>query len=323
MSIFDVSFDPFNVTLNSHIWETHDPYILKVTTQNSILNMINKHGKLILGYSGGMDSGFILCCIRDLLRLEFITEDQIEIATARYLINGEPATIDFNRSMRFAKKLGFNPRIDNLELNEEFLLECMDWGEEWKIPDIVSLTQNLWRMRQSHPVIKGDAAPGHYHSHDMSPVEHSREYLLTMTSYKLTHHIPYSNSIDIWDYDNEVFSALCSSYWLHKGDIDYEPFGTGHYGNPFNPIAFNERLPRIILTLQCYPELTEIFFKFPSFSNKGKSSSNNIMSEAREYYNSKFSIDDCTVNVCLPNEKPFKTIKEVEDYFVSQKLDVV
>jgi len=310
MSIFDVKFDTLDVRLNVPIWETVTPYELKYKAMKSIINMVETHGKLILGYSGGMDSGFILCCVKDLLQNNLIYENQIEIASARYLINGEVATLDFDRSQRFAKSLGFNPRIDDLELDEKFLLECMEWGARWKIPDVVSLTQILWRMRQPHVVIKGVATPGYGYSRDMNPMK----YLLRMTSSKMSHHIPENNSIDIWDYDSDVFSALCSPYWLKKRDIDYEPFENKYPGNPFNPIAFNERLPKIMLILQCYPELTALFFKFSTFNNFFLPP---ILREAIKYYNSKFPMEECTTNVCLPNGKSFYSLKEVEDYFVS------
>ena len=57
----------FSITINHPIWITNDAYEAKVEAKRVLLEMVDTYPKLILAYSGGTDSAFILCCIRDLI----------------------------------------------------------------------------------------------------------------------------------------------------------------------------------------------------------------------------------------------------------------
>ena len=59
----------FSVTINHPVWITDDVYVAKVEAKRVLLEMVDTHSKLILAYSGGTDSSFALCCIRDLINL--------------------------------------------------------------------------------------------------------------------------------------------------------------------------------------------------------------------------------------------------------------
>ena len=56
----------FSITINHPVWITDDILAAKRETKRVLLEMVDTHPKLILAYSGGTDSAFILCCIRDL-----------------------------------------------------------------------------------------------------------------------------------------------------------------------------------------------------------------------------------------------------------------
>ena len=69
----------FSVTINHPVWITDDVYVAKVEAKRVLLEMVDTHSKLILAYSGGTDSSFALCCIRDLVHEGKLKSDTIEI----------------------------------------------------------------------------------------------------------------------------------------------------------------------------------------------------------------------------------------------------
>ena len=68
MNLFDIEMSKdflgeFKVTLNQSLYISDDIFAAKEQGKRVLLEMVDTHPKLILGYSGGMDTGFILCCI--------------------------------------------------------------------------------------------------------------------------------------------------------------------------------------------------------------------------------------------------------------------
>ena len=63
----DYFSDDFKVVLNQPLSITENPYVYKKETKRVLLEMVDTYPKITLGYSGGSDSAFVLCCIRDLI----------------------------------------------------------------------------------------------------------------------------------------------------------------------------------------------------------------------------------------------------------------
>ena len=57
----------FSITINHPVWITDDILAAKRESKRVLLEMVDTYPKLILAYSGGTDSAYILCCIRDLI----------------------------------------------------------------------------------------------------------------------------------------------------------------------------------------------------------------------------------------------------------------
>ena len=113
MNLFDIELPKhfmgkFKITLNHPLYISDNIFAAK---EQGLLEMVDTYPKLILGYSGGMDSSFILCCIRDLIDERKITEDTIEIVQGVFTGGDVILTLDHERATKFANSLGFNPRI--------------------------------------------------------------------------------------------------------------------------------------------------------------------------------------------------------------------
>ena len=82
----------FEITLNYPLWITENPFKLKEETKRAILEIIDSYGKVSLAYSGGSDSGFVLCCIHDLIGEGKITKNTIEIWQGIFILDGKAST---------------------------------------------------------------------------------------------------------------------------------------------------------------------------------------------------------------------------------------
>ena len=97
--------DNFEVTLNYPLWITEDPLTLKRECKRGLLEVAETYKKVSLAYSGGSDSGFLLCCLRDLINEGKLKKDTIEVFQGVFLLGGIPQD-DAARATRFAHSLG-------------------------------------------------------------------------------------------------------------------------------------------------------------------------------------------------------------------------
>ena len=72
MKLFEIKWpshiqDDIDITLNYPLYISNNIFDLREHGKRVILEMVDIYPKLILAYSGGMDSSFILCCINDLV----------------------------------------------------------------------------------------------------------------------------------------------------------------------------------------------------------------------------------------------------------------
>ena len=111
----------FSITINHPVWITDDILAAKKESKRVLLEMVDTYPKLILAYSGGTDSAFILCCIRDLIDEKKIKPDTIEIVQGGFTADDIPLTMDTKRATSFARKLGFSPRIHEFDINKSWI----------------------------------------------------------------------------------------------------------------------------------------------------------------------------------------------------------
>ena len=101
----------FEVKLNYPLPITDDIFSIKEHGKRVLLVMVDTYPKLILAYSGGSDSAFILCCINDLINEWKITKNTIEIVQGVYTAKDIILTPDHKRANKFAKYLNLTSHI--------------------------------------------------------------------------------------------------------------------------------------------------------------------------------------------------------------------
>ena len=83
-NLFSVKFpksfnDDFEIFIHDDPFVMVNPYDTKKEYKRVLVEMADTYSNLILAYSGGMDSAFILCCLRDLIEEGKLTKDTIKI----------------------------------------------------------------------------------------------------------------------------------------------------------------------------------------------------------------------------------------------------
>ena len=80
-STFLTLTDNFEVELQDSLYINNDPLQVKYAIKQAILEVRESiQGKLTLGFSGGTDSIFMLCCFKELIKEGKLTRDAIEVA---------------------------------------------------------------------------------------------------------------------------------------------------------------------------------------------------------------------------------------------------
>jgi len=267
--LFTVTFgadENFKATLNHPLWITSNPYKLKEEVKRGLLEIVDTHNKLSLAYSGGSDSGFILCCLHDLIKEGKLKKDTIEVFQGVFIINDE-LPYDMNRAIKFANSLGFDPRIVEINLDKDTDVWTNLWdqsvkfiethgGRQFTLQDIFPLTvQNYLMDIQDSVVISGYLSSKRigYNNWDVS---------LLM----LEHYHPDSNHVDVLSWNNKIVSSFFSPFKFKKNLINTEPFKKPvtkkWLTHPLYPSRFDNDFPKLLIYLQCYPEMNEILYKF-------------------------------------------------------------
>ena len=127
LKLFDIKWPDeymgeFEVTLNYPLHITDDIFAIRKHGKRVLLEMVDTYPKLILAYSGGVDSAFILCCIRDLIDEGKITKNTIEIVQGVYTAGRIVLTSDYERATKFAKSLNLNPRICKYDVTKNGMI---------------------------------------------------------------------------------------------------------------------------------------------------------------------------------------------------------
>ncbi|MBF83960.1 MAG: hypothetical protein CL489_05725 [Acidobacteria bacterium] len=250
----------------------------------------------ILAYSGGMDSGFVLRCLAD-LKL-----DKIKVYHGIFTSNGKILAPDSERALDYARYLGFDPKIVELKLDRHAINKAYDIVDNYGIMrNEITLLQEVWIRSIDGVVIKSvNTFGGGFGGHG-SP-EQTDRYLMQQA--KFIHYLSDSNAIDLFDWDVDVFCSMISKFFVESSNINFSPFPKGEkYHNPMNPYTFNESLFKWLIYLNCYPDMKEIFFKFPTAV---RDRSNKIL------YDFLNDIRDKIVNLPNDQEYSFINVRDVE-----------
>ena len=262
MNLFDIELpkyfmDEFKITLNHPLYISDNIFAAKEHGKRVLLEMVDTYSNLILGYSGGMDSSFILCCIRDLIDEGKIPRDRIEILQGIFTSNGVIATADFERAIKFANSLGFSPRTEMFDMNVNLVeIEKYYAGHNYKVlgnSAFDTACQNILARKQDGIVI-----------------ENQIPYNL---SYMRACHIPSvdcsHNTINFSTWDNDIFSSRITPFRLNQRKLNYQPYENQDcynlkrcYQDINSLLTFEKFLHSWMIYLQSYPEMMEILGKF-------------------------------------------------------------
>lgn len=298
--------DEFKVTLNHPLYISDNIFAAKEQGKRVLLEMVDTHPKLILGYSGGMDTGFILCCIRDLIDEGKITEDTIEILQGIFTGGDVILTLDHERATKFANSLGFNPRIYKYDINKKWR-DCEDFILKYKVsgPDTVVLCYQVLFAFEQDGIVIGTSAVRN--SHGIEDVELLRG--LKMSSI-------FDNMINFNTWDSDNYSCYITPFRLYDKKINMQPYGMEYVNNSayieYSSLkTLHQYLYLWMIYLQCYPKMFEIFGKFGTLNLvlwRQKCFNENIM-RLYEFENMPLN----TTNVQLPNGELF-TEKHLLNY---------
>jgi hypothetical protein len=258
----------FSITINHPVWITDDVLAAKRESKRVLLEMVDTYPKLILAYSGGTDSSFTLCCIRDLVHEGKLRSDTIEIVQGVFTADSIPLTMDKNRATLFARKLGFEPRIYEFDVNERWL-EAHNFYYDFCLSGHTAITdifQTLWASDQDGHVIRTSGTSNAI----WFGLNYNKDGF-RMPTINVLWDLP-NNQVNLSSWDNKVFSSFLTPYRLFAPNIDQSPFeeaekyeSTSPTNSKFNRDGMSlleKYLDKWMIYLQCYPEMAEILGKF-------------------------------------------------------------
>ena len=258
----------FSITLNYPLWINGDVHVVKSEAKRVLLEIADTYSNVTLAYSGGTDSSFALCCIRDLVREGKLKSDTIQIVQGVFTADGIPLTMDRKRATSFARKLGFEPRIYEFNVNERWL-EAQQFYYDFCLSGYAAITdifQTLWASDQDGYVIRTSNFPRDYRF----GFNYSNDTFKISTINSLWD-LP-NNQVNLSTWDNKIFSSFITPYRLFAPSIDQSPFEEAEKYESTSPtnskfdrdgMALLEKyLDKWMIYLQCYPEMTEILGKF-------------------------------------------------------------
>ena len=286
-----ISKDPIRINIKDSLWISKDYISAKIETKNCIFELVNTYNNLVLAYCGGMDTSFILCCIKDLIQENKIKKDTIEIVQGIFTGGGEILTHDHSRATSFAKRLGFNPKI--------YTIEILDYWD--RITELVPK-----EVYKSNSVITGPLGSFDRACQNLFVELHYPKIVLTWriitTSSPvfnnkgliLSHNLEsliIENLIDISCWNNKIYSSMITPYQLNKSMINLSPFNHEQSELANDVLKVTEQLNRTMIYLTCYPELTKVYWKFPTISWNSWENKPDYITEYRNNYSPKILED--------------------------------
>ena len=215
--IFDVTFDPFKVVLLHPIYSTDDYLAVKLHTKRVLLEILDTYGSksLNLTWSGGLDSAFIGLCYNELVEEGILPSSTFSFYTARYILDGEPCSIEWKRGINFYKKyinLDIALHVHDTNLNDKtFLKKSCLFINEIKRPTLGCLIHDQFRRDIGGRFIVGTNYPRRYDTTS----------LFNANTEKFWHHLPNSPCINVFDWDADIWSSLVTPFFINRPVIPY------------------------------------------------------------------------------------------------------
>ena len=313
----------FSITINHPVWITDDILAAKRESKRVLLEMVDTYPKLILAYSGGTDSAYILCCIRDLINEKKIKPDTIEIVQGVFTADGIPLTMDRKRATSFARKLGFSPRIHEFDINKKWL-DIQQYYYKFCLCGetiITDIAQTLLITEQDGHVIRASANAGEF----WFGLNYTYEDGFRMPSINVLWDLP-NNQVNFSSWDNRIFSSFITPFRVNAAAMDMSPFDEAKKNESTSPTnsKFNrdglklleKYLDKWMIYLQCYPEMFEILGKFYTLDWSVWHHHSYKFKNAYRMLNFIFETESSLyqyTDVKLPNGRPF-TKKDLINY---------
>lgn len=251
---------------------------LKYHTKRCLEEIAESVDNPVLAYSGGLDSGYVLRCLAD------SNIDKIKVYHGRFKNNGITMAKDSDRAIRYANSLGIEPKIVDMELTSKLLEDATEFGEKQNFTSPIAIIQETWRQK-----IDGTALTSHSIFGENTHPDNPDRYRLIECADRFCPLITGSESVDVFSWDLDIICAGLTPTFVYRKPIDISPFDPNlHYGNPFNPASFSSSLPKWIQFVSDYPDLMQIFFKFPTF-HKGEN--NPALNEFIDHFRRKPKIE--------------------------------
>ena len=317
----------FEVILNYPLWITSDPYKAKKESKRVLLEMVDTYDKLSLAYSGGSDSGFVLCCIYDLIEEGKLKKDTIEIFIGIFIADGRPQA-DANRATRFANSLGFDPKKVVIDLDNRPDIHDVVVNQTFKNIEkfgglvayhhqvyACALQDYLYSLQDSTVIVANWST--YWGGREPQPFKRFPEGPVLLVHVKGLANV---NEVEMFLWDNKIASSFISPYQLKKSPIDTEPilklFNISKIpAGPIGPATLDAKLDRWMIYLQCYPKMTTILYKFRTLPyNISNSFAGYKMMEFKEKIK---SYETKIAELQLPSGEYFtrKHLTNYKDYF--------
>lgn len=300
--LFDVTFNPFKVVLTQPIYSTDDYLTVKLHTKRVLLEILDTYGSesINLTWSGGMDSAFIGLCFSELVEEGILPSSTFSFYTARYILDGKPCSIEFERGIRFYKKY-INSDIDlhiyDINLDDKTFLEksCL-LVNEIRRPTLGSLIQEQFRRDIGGRFIVGCNYPYRYDDTGLFTGAAIDQFW---------HHLPNSPCISIFDWDADIWSSFMTPFFINRPVIPYKK--TLHY----DKYLWKGMKGKTVQYMICFPQLFELFFKHMTVPYIGSFASvQQFLEHVEEQYMNTYR-----TSIELPNGELITSVQQIQEYF--------
>ena len=319
--LFDVTFDPFKVVLQHSINCTDDYLAIKFHTKRVLLEILDTYDpeSLNLTWSGGMDSVFLGLCFNELVEEGILPASTFSFYTARYILDGKPCSIEFERGIDFYKKYinsDIALHVHDINLNDKtFLKKSCLLVNEVKQPVLGCLIQEQFRRDIGGQFIVNLLYPRRY---DLI------NSLFNLNTEALWNYLPNSPCINVFDWDADSWSSLVTPFFINRPVIPYKK--EYHHSK----YLWDNMKGKTVQYMLCFPQLYELIFKHETVPYIGSFASNQEFLERMWLYgyeNGNLTIQRYKLNVknqdmnsyktsiILPNGERITSVEQTQEFF--------
>ena len=310
-------FEPeFSVTLTRPIYMAKDNYKLKRETKRALIEIRETYsGTLVLPYSGGFDSSFVLLCYMDNIRegrlkkTDFIVREAIFIAEECKDEN-IPTHTEASRFLRDYMIDGVDYRYDKIILNKELLQEITkELKEVSTLNEFLGQLLDLWRKKTlgEHSFIWCEGFPKPNKRQigiGPQPRRAVWDSLLCLSNNGFKY-LKSNDNINIFHWDEHVFSSFLTNFWYHQPII---AFNKGVHLNEYFWFNAQEGLSRQMIMMQCYPELFSCYPKRKMINEDHRGRLwNQIVARLNSY--------EVRTPLQLPNGEKVTSVEQTQEFF--------